>query len=82
MIKATTPKEEKGTSTKAAQKVQKKKWDETLGQQRGFIIAALKPCEGGEYSIFKYGESLVFVSFYLLKKYASFHRKEFRRIAV
>merc|ERR1712211_117182 len=76
VIKATTPKEVSGTTTKAAQKAQKKKLDEVLGQHLTSwgpdlsISTPKKPC----------GEFFVHI-FYYVKKYVYFHRKEFRRIA-
>ena len=76
MIKSTTPKETSGTTTKAGQKAQKKKWDEKWGQpllldMANSIGTTIKPC----------GDYLRMIFFLHVKKYVYFHRKEFRRIA-
>ena len=78
VIKATTPKVVEGKATKAAQKVDKKKWTVDKGQN---------PTYSSKLDIFSFkikpwcGRDLCIFAFDLFPKISLyFHRKEFRRI--
>ena len=85
MIKSTTPKETSGTTTKAGQKAQKKKWDEKLGQPLLLYMAnsiGTTTKSGSTAKPKPYDDYYLRMIFFLnVKKYVYFHRKEFRRIA-